>query len=72
MGGGIPEWRVNTVHTVEVLITTLIIALTPGMVRSTERTFTALTVVVRRILRNSAQRFGAAITIDTTIRKAIL
>lgn len=72
MGGGVPEWRVNIVHTVEVLITTLIIVRTPGAVRSTERTFTAPTAVARRILSNSARRFGAAITIDIIIRKAIL
>ena len=72
MGGGVPEWRVNIVHTVEVLITTLIIALTPGTVRSTERTFTALIVAAKRIVTNTARKSGAAITIDIIIRKAIL
>ena len=72
MGGGIPEWRVNTVHTVEVLITTLIIVRTPGVARLTERTFTAPTAAVRRILSNSARKSGAVITTDTTIQKGII
>ena len=71
MGGGISEWQVNTVHTVEVLITTLIIVRTPGAVRSTERTFTAPTAAVRRILSNSARKSGAVTTTDTTIPKVI-